>query len=424
MWLWARSRGVKRVILPAAIMLLAALVVILPFTWRNWHGSGQFILIRGNSGKMLYMGNNPRATGAYGEPRGAAADELAEETRDMPLREKDAVYTRAALDHIRKHPRHFLRLLERKFALFFGAEEIANNVSVKLHRQKTFLATPVFVGFGFVFPLAFAGFVFSLRRRGVWLVAGQAAVYAAAIILIVVVGRYRLAILPLVIPAAGFALSEIILSFKSLALGRTIGLMAVTIAVAVPVNWTGLNHFALEKTHPSGFKERTDGMLVYRDDSDRRTPFAATLSREGRIRKLLFVDEVPEGLEKAVVTIMLSAGEPGVLTVSLNEIPQQVFAEETGGTWLYVEFPAAALELGVNAVDLEADWRLEAFIFADDVYHFGRSFYKPREDCIWLTDGFDLVTYRQRPSLHIGGREFKIRIALPVPEQAPAAPPA
>ena len=79
-----------------------------------------------------------------------------------------------------------------------------------------------------------------------------------------------------------------------------------------------------------------------------------------------------------------------------------------------MNFPAAALQQGFNAVDLETDWQLKAFIFADDVYYFGRSFYKPTGDYEWLTQGFDLVTYRTQPSLHIGGREFKIRIALPV----------
>jgi len=421
-WLWVRAGSLKRIVTPGAVTAAVALAVILPFSYRNWRGSGEFILIRGNSGKMLYMGNNPRATGAYGEPRGPEAARLAEETRDMPLREKDAVYARAAVQYIRENPRHFLRLLERKFKFFFGAEEIANNVSVTLHRQKTFLKTRVFVGFGFVFPLAVAGFAFSLRRRGVWLLAGQFAIYAAAIILIVVVGRYRLAVVPLLMPAAGFALSEMIFAFKSLEMPRTLGILAVTLAAATPVNWNGLKHLALQKLHPSGFTSTEDGTIIYHDDSNVPTPYAATLSREGRIRKLIHVAEVPEGLREAVVAVMMSVGRAGTLTVKLNDIPWSRPLPEGRARWLYVSFPPGTVRQGFNAIDLEGDGQLEAFVFADDVYHFGRSFYKPREGYIWITRGLDLVTYRTHPSLHIGGSEFKVRLALPVGERPARAP--
>ncbi len=421
LWLWIRAGGIRRVLAPAAVMLAAALVVILPFTWRNYRGSGELILIRGNSGKMLYMGNNPLATGGYGEPRGPAAQRLHDKTQDMPLREKDAVYTRAAIEHIRNHPRHFLRLLKRKFGLYFGAEEIANNVSVTLHRQRTFLATPAFVGFGFVLPLAITGFAFSLKHRGVWLLAGQAAVYSAAIILIVVVGRYRLAIMPLVMPAAGFALSEMILAFKSLALRRTLYMLAVTLVVAGAVNYRGLVRFAHQAANPLGFTSVEDDFVMYHDDSDLPTPYTAVLSGDGRITKIIHVDEIPSRIDEVVVAVMLTAQRSGLLTVTLNGIPRGVPVSQTEGTWLYVSFPPGAAEVGFNSIDLEGDGQLVAFIFADDIYRFARSFYNPPGSDHWLTRDLDIVSYRTRPSLHMGGNEFKIRIAVPVePSRAEA----
>jgi len=58
-------------------MLAGLLTVVTPFTYANYVSTGDFHLIRGNSGIMFYMGNNPSATGAFKTPSGEAAARLA-----------------------------------------------------------------------------------------------------------------------------------------------------------------------------------------------------------------------------------------------------------------------------------------------------------------------------------------------------------
>ncbi|MHC4713278.1 MAG: glycosyltransferase family 39 protein [Planctomycetota bacterium] len=412
LWMLKRSgRRPKDSLLPAAVVFALALAVVLPFSYRNWRATGGFHLVRGNSGKMLYMGNNPKATGAYGEPRGPEAARLAEETGNMPLGEKDRVYTRAAIGFIRDNPRAFLGLLWRKFTFFFGADEVPNNLSVRLFRQVTFLRKWIFPGFSSVLPIAVAGLLFSLKRRGVVFIAGQVAVYAAAIIAIVVVGRYRLAVLPLVIPAAGFALSEIILSFKNMRFGRAAAIAVVAAAVAVPVNWFDLRMLVRQKLNKTGFKRVTEYSVRYRDDSNHRTVFTAHMSGPTRIEKLLYVDRLPEDLREVVVACYLSVTRPGVLAIRLNEVDLRTPLLPGGEQWLKVIFPPYAVEAGYNTIALGCEGDLKAYVFADDVFDYGRSFYDPGTR-VWLNDRFDFLTYRRQPSLHMGGHEFKIRLEL------------
>ncbi len=285
---WRGGRRWKAALWPAGVAVAAALVAILPFTWRNYKATGAFHLVRGNSGIMLYMGNNPSANGAFGYPRGEKADELEARTAGMTLQEKDKAYHRAAREFMSENPGKFARLLWRKFGLFFSADEVPNNLSVKLYRQKTFLGSWAFLSFGAILPLSAAGMLFSLRRRGVLFVAGLSAAYAAAVILFIVVGRYRLAVLPLLIPAAGFAVAEAVAAFKELKLARPLGIIAVAVAVAVPVNWMRLRLFTTRSLNPSGFVTVTGPTVTIRDDSDYATPFGAwTIYEESVVTKFI-----------------------------------------------------------------------------------------------------------------------------------------
>jgi hypothetical protein len=254
------------------------------------------------------------------------------------------------------------------------------------------------------------GLAFSLRRRNVILVAAEAALYSAAIIGIVVVGRYRLPVVLLMLPAAGFALSEIAYTFKSLQFHRTVILILAAAAFAVPVNWQRGGLFLKERTHPDGFRDATAEGTVYRDDSDYLTPFAAVVDEDSSIRKLLIVNDEPTPGQKVTVSILASTEGAGVMKVALNDFERTVPLRPSPRRWLNVTFPADVLEY-VNSVDVTCSGGLVARVFADDIFHYGRSFYQWREN-EWLDDSFDFRSYRSRPSLHMGGREFKIRITL------------
>jgi hypothetical protein len=420
-----RSSWSLRRALPAVAALAAsAVVVLLPFAWRNYRSVGEFHLVRGNSGIMLYMGNNPSAIGVYQQPADAAAMEIERRAEGLSLSGRDRLYREAALEFIRNNPKHALSLLWRKFILFFGSTEIPNNLSVKFVRQTTFLKPNAFVTFGLVLPFAAAGFLISRKFRGSWFLAGQALIYSASII-VFVVGRYRLAIVPLVMPAAGFAASELMLAVKKLDFPRTAYIACAIAAFAVLVNWLDLSAFVNMRAHPGGFADKRGATAVVHDDSDYGTPFTVGLyNPRGIVAKTLIVRDLPEP-DTLSVLVQMQTFRAGTLIVTLNDAVGRVRQAPHQARWVRVSFPPQALKPGANVIFVSGDEALLAAVYADDVYHFGRSMYTP-DGIEYRSDHFDRTSYLTQPALHIGGREFKVRLELSYgvpPESGESAPP-
>jgi len=422
-WIWRESglgfRGAWRLAAPVAVMAAAFAAVVLPLGYRNYRATGEFLLIRGNSGVMLYMGNNPSATGAYSTPWDQAGLELDAATRQLPLSQKDRIYRDAALKFIREHPAQTLKLLWRKFLFFFSAPEIPNNLSVTLYRQTTFLKSWVFPSFGFIFPFAVAGFALSIRDRGVWLIAAQVMTYAAAIVAFIVVDRYRLAVVPLLLPAAGYAASEIVLAFKSLELRRTVLIAIVAGFAAVLVNRQDLATIVTQRLNPDGIVDHFGTKAVIRDDSDYGSQFnAALFNQDSEVTKFIMVHEPLDGVTRAAVAVLMSVPMEGELKVSLNDFETRMVMRSSQPHWEVFSFPASAVREGTNRISISTDGQCRARVFADDVFNFGRSVYSP-DGRSFMMDLLDQVSYGRSPSLHIGGHEFKVRLELDYPETRP-----
>ncbi|MCD6405537.1 MAG: hypothetical protein J7M19_06895, partial [Planctomycetes bacterium] len=268
--------------------------------------------------------------------------------------------------------------------------------------------------------LAAAGLVFSLRRPGVWFVLAQAAVYSAAIILFVVVGRYRLAIVPLILPTAGFALAEMVICVRDLNFAKGLGILIPAVAVCLPVNYQRLTPFARERRNPTGFEITQNGSLTVHDDSNYPTPFGVRLQGNSLALKFLLLDEIPPGATRSRVLVRLRVGHAGTLKVCLNNHTQRLPLTPSGATWLKVSFPTAAVSEGLNSISLRAEDALVARIYADDAYNFKRSIYSP-DGRTGRSDRLDRDTYRRCPSLHMGAHELKVRLELTTPQPPPSS---
>jgi 4-amino-4-deoxy-L-arabinose transferase-like glycosyltransferase len=118
-----RPQQVGRIVLP---MVIAAMLVILPWTVRNYLRLGLFVPVTTQAGGALYAANGFQAdyaisklengaTGWYGMPgAGVKADGL---TRA----EQDRMELAAAAAFIREHPQKFLEQAYRKVRIFWGA---------------------------------------------------------------------------------------------------------------------------------------------------------------------------------------------------------------------------------------------------------------------------------------------------------------
>ena len=93
-----------------ALVYLTIVLLLTPWTVRNFRAFGHLIFISNNSGTNLWIGNNPQATGEYAfgrelfDPLLAIPDEYARDQHARAL----------AIDYVRTNPRGALQLLPKK----------------------------------------------------------------------------------------------------------------------------------------------------------------------------------------------------------------------------------------------------------------------------------------------------------------------
>jgi len=107
------SRESTRSLIRLVIVVVATMIAITPWTYRNYQVFGAFVPISTNGGGNFYRANNPLATGAYtdrGEVDLSGLDELEANRRGFDLGRK----------WITEHPMSFLRLSVEKQILFLG----------------------------------------------------------------------------------------------------------------------------------------------------------------------------------------------------------------------------------------------------------------------------------------------------------------
>lgn len=204
LWLcWRRGSGGRG---RAAIFLLGAVLVIAPVTLRNFTIGNDAVLISHNGGINFYIGNNPDYDRTLNLRPGWEWDELI----DMPYQagiqkpsRKSRFYFARSWEYIRTQPFDWLRLLGRKFFLFWHGDEIGRNQDIYFWRNYstplslTLWKAGVAFPFGVLAPLALLGMLLAARQQGLSPPLLFVAVYGLCIIAFFVTARYRAPLLPL-----------------------------------------------------------------------------------------------------------------------------------------------------------------------------------------------------------------------------------
>ena len=109
----------------ALIVYVVLLATLVPWTVRNYGVFDHLIYVSTNGGLVLYIGNNPKATGRY-----IWWEEMTEQVGSGNEYERDRRGRQAAVAYIRSHPRETLRLWpEKLFRLYYrGDEGIRRNI--------------------------------------------------------------------------------------------------------------------------------------------------------------------------------------------------------------------------------------------------------------------------------------------------------
>ena len=214
-WLFLRaeSRSKKRWLAPALFVLVATLMVA-PVTLWNFLNSGAFVPVSSESGVNFFIGNSAdseRLTGLqpgieWDQMRKAPQADLGENASPTAY---NAWFFRRTFQDIVAAPGTWVKKLVKKAWLVFDAEEIEPNNDINLYRGESWLLRgllfrlgPLWFPFGLVAPLFVLGAVTRKPSAGAWLAFGFIAAYATSLVLFHVRARYRLPIVPVMLPFA------------------------------------------------------------------------------------------------------------------------------------------------------------------------------------------------------------------------------
>lgn len=218
LWYWkSTERAVRSKLTWCLLFAAGASAVVGAVTARNWVVSGEFIPLSWNGGVNFYLGNHPDYDRLVAIRPGPAWEALMEQplaAGHVGYADRSAYFYRQAGDWIARAPGDFVRLLGYKAFLLVRGEEIKRNQDVYFARTYSWLLGVLLwkidhlaVPFGLLGPLAAVGMVLAWRRRsqaGLLLLCTGA--YSASLLLFFVTSRYRLPLVPLLLPFAGYAL--------------------------------------------------------------------------------------------------------------------------------------------------------------------------------------------------------------------------
>ncbi len=210
--------GVARSARTAVALALGVLLGIIPALAHNVAFGGEWMPTTYQGGTNYWIGNRPGADGTYhplieghGDPiheekdaRTLAASVLGMATDDIRAHQVQSYWFGRAFAFAARDPFAWLVLQFRKLQWFLYHAEAPDSVAYDAFRVGRPWLLPSRLMFGLLLPLAVLGFVFARRNAAARFLAALAGVLAASVIAFYVVGRYRLATVPFLIPLAAY----------------------------------------------------------------------------------------------------------------------------------------------------------------------------------------------------------------------------
>ena len=199
----------------SSLIIAGCLIVILPWTARNYIIEKTFIFISPNGGLNFFIGNNPDYEKTVNIRPGVEWDVL----MSMPVievgvryEESSNYYFRKSWEFIRSKPYDYFMLMWKKLYLFWHAEEVKRNQDMYTHREfsrifsflvwKNGIAFP----FGIIGPLSIMGIILAIRNKGTpSLSMIFILLYMVSVVLFFVTDRYRIPVMPFLILYASYA---------------------------------------------------------------------------------------------------------------------------------------------------------------------------------------------------------------------------
>ncbi len=204
---WGRALG----------FLAGAIAVLGLVTYRNWYVGGDLVPLTAHGGVNFFIGNNPHARGVFEPPpilrSGGATLQRDAETiarralgRALKPSEVSSFWFEQGFRFIRENPGRFLKLLGRKFAVFWDQLEIADVIHPTFLQRWTPILKIPFLVFGVAAPFCLLGLILAAKQlRKLMLLYLYVIGYVLSTVIYFVNSRYRLPLVPflLIFAAAG-----------------------------------------------------------------------------------------------------------------------------------------------------------------------------------------------------------------------------
>jgi hypothetical protein len=199
-------------------VILGVVIVITPITLSNLM-NGEFVLITSQGGQNFYIGNNSKATGSYTtlpfvrptpehERTDFKNEAEARVGKDLTASEVSFYWLKQGISFLSSNPEKAVPLYLTKMLLLVNSYEIPDNYNLYfLKKFIPLLRLPLFY-FGIIGPLAIIGLLISLWSnidRKIVVLHLIIIIYSLSLVLFFIVGRYRILIVPLLIPFAVYS---------------------------------------------------------------------------------------------------------------------------------------------------------------------------------------------------------------------------
>ena len=258
-WIILRYRGKagkigSKSLLYAGSFALGAVLIISPVTLRNYLKGDDFVLIASQGGMNFYIGNNPYSDGASAVLPGARSTwwglcedgkRFAEEEtgRSMKPSQISRFWYAKAVKFLVREPFGFLKLMAKKFALFWNGNELSNNRDLYFFARSAPLLKLLiwrfilYFPFGLIAPLALVGIILSHKNsKNVLLLEIFLVVYMLSVVLFFVTARYRVPVIPVLILFSAYATDKFVYMIKKRKTSELVKYVLVFLIILIPVN--------------------------------------------------------------------------------------------------------------------------------------------------------------------------------------------
>ena len=224
LFIFLKLKNNSRIYIPILYLFLS-FIPVLPFTISNVLNS-EYTILSTNGGINFYLGNNPFADGfSPTHPElgpGWTEDEAAgfasnNSGNRLSASEVSSWYYSRTIDSIVSNPTGYAKLLFKKIALTLGSYDISNNGDLTWYKQNRILLNIFYVfGFYIFIPLGIVGMIIGRRdsRTNSLSLITIISLFLPSI-LFFTTARFRLPILPFILPFVIIAFKELFIASYS-----------------------------------------------------------------------------------------------------------------------------------------------------------------------------------------------------------------